>query len=248
MAGPSGFDAAPPNEADFDVRLRARLARLEAAIPSPRPPVVTAVTDRSGGRRRIGRRTAALLVAAAILVGATAVGAQRILWPDQPEAALEVEIAAALAAGDGCLTAHDAEAVIRPRMDAAGYGDWVIEVRPGATESLCATIGYVAPHHAVVVMPAAGEEVAGAISLMSEELVSNCYSREEAIGLVRSTLTSLGVTNFEVRADPWGPGPQMPIDQIDRYQAKAAEGCTLWAGLGWDANGRALYHLSGDWP
>lgn len=84
---------------DFDERLRARLERLDAAIPAPRPPAGSAVEgplDATAGARPSGpgrkRKVALLLAAAALLVATSVVTAERVLFPDVPQPALEVAL------------------------------------------------------------------------------------------------------------------------------------------------------------
>jgi len=240
---------------DFDARLQARLERLDAAIPTPAAPVVVAgpVGAVAAGRARPRsrrRRLVPLLAAAALLVAVTAVTAQRYLYPDEvPEPRLEAALGEVFEAGDGCLSAAEARPAIQAKLDDLGYAGWVIEGRTGTDASRCTAAGIDPALHVVLLLPAAGRDLASALESLSHELgVERCLNRTEAMALLSSVVVSQGVTDFDLRADPWGPGPQIPLDQADAYMAHAAEGCTMYAGMGWDEGGRPQFYLSGPWP
>jgi len=244
---------------DFDARLRARLERLDAAIPAAAPPVTVSVgvagnatpaahaRSRSrGGRRRL----IPLLAAAVLLVAGSAVTAQRVLYPEEvPEPRLEAALAEVLAAGDGCLSAAEARPAIQAKLDALGYADWEIEGRAGTDTSRCTAAGLDVSVHVVLLLPAAGRELADALAALSNELgVQSCLNRADAMALLSSVVVSNGVIDFDIRADPWGPGPQVPLDKADAYMAHAGDGCTMYAGMGWDEGGKPQFYLSGPWP
>lgn len=228
---------------DFDERLRVRLERLDAAIPAARPPSV-AVADRRkarpSGKKR--GRSVVILLAAVLLLGTSVVTAQRFLYPEVPQPALEAALAEVFAQRD-CIAAADAVAAIRPRMDELGYADWEIEERPGAPDARCVTAGVLTSHHVVMLFPAPGRDVLVALEEVADELLRQCLGRNDAIELVSSVFTSLGVTDFSVRADPWGP-QAAPIDQIDAYRAHVEAGCYVYAGI---QDGRSV-DLWGRWP
>lgn len=233
---------------DFDERLAARLQRLDAAIPAPRPPSVPAgdgrlaeiARARPSGKKR-GRRIV-ILLAAALLLGTSVATAQRFLFPDVPQPALEAALGEVFAE-TGCVTATDATDAIRARLDALGYADWEIELRGGAAEARCVAAGLVTPEHVVILLPGAGRDVAKAMERVAEELMRRCLGRNDATELVSSVLTSLGVTDFSVRADPWGPQAG-PIDQIDAYRSHVDAGCFVYVGI---QDGRNV-DLWGRWP
>lgn len=222
---------------DFDTRLRTRLERLDAAVPAPRPPSVSAPA-----RQRRGRRVVLLLAAAALLMATSVATAQRLLFPDVPQPALEAALEEVFASG--CVTATDATDAIRARLDASGFTGWGIESRPGAAQARCVAAGLVTPEHVVILLPAAGRDVAEAMAGVAEELMRRCLGKDEATQLVSSVLTSLGATDFSVRADPWGP-QAAPIGQEEAVRSHVAAGCFVYSGMGWDAGGHAKYYLWG---
>ncbi|MBA3779001.1 MAG: hypothetical protein H0X16_06865 [Chloroflexi bacterium] len=234
---------------DFDAHLRERLQRLDDAIPSPLPP--EAATDERQAelarvrqpRRRRGRKLVVLLAAAALLVATGAAAAGRLLFPDVPQPALEAALEEVFAAS-GCITATEATDAIRARLDAMGHGDWEIETRPGTEHPRCVSAGLISPQHVVVLLPAAGRDVAEALEGVRDELLRQCLGRDEAIQLVSSVLTSLGATDFRVSADPWGP-QGAPMDQLEAYQSHVAAGCYVYSAMGYDADGKAIHYLWG---
>lgn len=233
---------------NFDDRLKTRIKRLDAAVPAPRPPAVEAADAGSlrassrSGRRRRGRTVIVLLAAAALLLGTSVVAAQRFLYPEVPEPVLEAALAQLFGQSD-CITETDAVGLIRGRLDALGYADWEIESRTGAAEARCVAPGLLTSQHVVMLFPAPGRDVLGALDGVADELMRDCVSRSEAIALVSSVLASLGVSDFSVRADPWGP-QAAPLDQIEAYQSHVAAGCFVYAGI---QNGRNV-DLWGRWP
>lgn len=228
---------------DFDARLRARLEALDAAIPMSPPPVVAPTTARP---RKRTRRLVPLLAAATLLVAATAVTAERLLYPDTPEPRLEAALGEVFA-DQNCLSAADARPAIQAKLDALGYADWDIVARPGADTAQCTAAGVLVTGHSVLLFPAAGRDLANALESLGAELLDRCLDRTDAMALVSSVLISRGVTDFAVRADPWGPQGG-PIDLIDVYYAHVANGCFVYVGMGWDAGGKPEYYLWGPWP
>src|SRR2546423_278531 len=241
---------------DFDARLRERLERLDAAIPTPRLPSVptpagrsAAVTRRRSGGRRRRRVLIVLLAAAALLLAGSAAIAQRIIYPDLPEPALEAAVQEVFAGH--CLTATAATEALQVKLDRLGKADWVIESRPGAAEASCVSSFIVVPHHAVVLVPGISRNVAQAMEFVADELVRQCLGRADAIQLVSSALTSAGADRFVVRAEPWGSqgAPTKGTYTIDDYRRHVAEGCFVFVGMPTrDADGAAILELWGPWP
>lgn len=228
---------------DFDTRLRERLERLDAAVPAPRPPEIA----RARSRRPKRRKGVLLLAAAALLLVTSAATAQRLLFPDVPEPALEAALEEVFA-GPDCLTATDAGEAIQARLDALDKANWVIESRPGAKEASCVSSFIVAPLHAVVLVPGISQEVAEAMEAVADELLRQCLGRADAIQLVSSALTSVGTDDFVVRADPWGP-QGAPMDKIDDYRRHVEDGCFVYVGSPTrEADGTAVHDLWGPWP
>ena len=227
----------------FDATLAARLDRLEAAIPAPPPPVVTPI--RAGRRSRV--RMIVLLAAAVALLGlAGAVGASRLLYPDVANPEVEKAIDEALG-GTACISADQATAALRARFDAHGLPDWTIEIRPGVGVDPCLYASYVASLHTVILLPALGQAGVDAMHGASGELLAHCYGRGDAIAMISEASRSIGLTRFDVSADPWGPQGG-PIDQFEAYRTHVAAGCFVYVGLGHKEDGTVVYYLWGPWP
>jgi hypothetical protein len=182
------------------------------------------------------------MAAAAILAVASVATAQRVLYPDIPEPRLDAALAELFAQND-CMTEADALGPVRKTLDDMGYTDWTIEPRPGATEARCVVPGLWTSTHVVMLFPAPGRDVLDALEGVADELLRNCYGRTEAMALVSSVFTGLGVGDFSVHADPWGPHIA-PIDLMDAYEQHVSEGCFVYSGI---QNGRDV-DLWGPWP
>jgi hypothetical protein len=233
-----------PIRSDFDARLRSRLVLLDAAVPLAAPPRMPSLASTVRIPRR--RRVVPLLAAAVLLVGASAVVAERSLYPDIPEPRLEAAIGE-LFSGVDCLSAAQARPLIQGKLDTLGYGGWTVETRPGADAAPCTAAGVVVPEHAVALFPAAGRVLADALQAAAAELATKCLNRADAMGFLSSVVRSTGLSDFSIHADPWGPQGG-PIDQIQAYEAHVAAGCFVYVGTGADAGGRREFYLWGPWP
>lgn len=238
---------------DFDARLAARLVRLDAAIPSPARPTLTAAAidvlhrPMTRGRRGGRRRLPLFLAAAAVLAGAGLVGAERTLYPDIEEPRLEAALAE-IFAGSDCLSAAATQPRIEARMTALGYGGWTVALRPGAESAACVFPGVISPLHEVALFATGGKELADALQQDARILEEKCLNRAQAFGLISSTVKSIGTeATFKVSADPWGPEGG-PIDKFEFYQQHVAAGCFVYVGLGRDEQGVAEFFLWGPWP
>jgi len=71
-----------------------------------------------------------------------------------------------------------------------------------------------------------------------EELMSGCFSEQEARELIASSLTSIGVTGWEIRTD----GPlAYPTGEEDAVRNHIAAGCFVYSGSGRGPNGPTFY-------
>lgn len=198
-------------------------ARIRAACRGPNQ-----VTMPSGGRSR-RRILISAFAAGALLVAATA-GASRMLFPDEPQPALERALASTFDR-NGCLDANAARRAVRNDLDGLGYDDWTIAARQGAGQARCVAAAVDASHHEVLLLPATGGDLIRALDGVRAELLERCLDREGAMRLVRSVLVSMHVDDeWRVRADPDGPRP-VPIGPAgEAVQRHAAEGCYVLAG------------------
>lgn len=137
---------------NFDDELHSRLARLDAAMPSPAAPAVPIAGRRGVSRRRQGFT---LLAAAVVFlsVAAIAVVASQPDTSAAEEARLIAEQGQADRALEGafeddCLSVDAATAVIRERLD-AGLRDWTICATESTTQATCVLAHRPAPTAAI---------------------------------------------------------------------------------------------------
>jgi hypothetical protein len=231
---------------DFDTRLQTKLEHLDAALPKAAAPNIAAARIQARKRGRL-RRLVPVLAAAAVLLGGGAVGAQRLLNPDNPEPELEAALGEAWAGVD-CMSPDDAQASAQAALDSLGKADWTVALRPGVGGGTgCTFPGVIAPLHEVALFPGAGEELSGALAAVQVELFEQCLNRSEATNLLSSVLVAHGVTDFEIHSEPWGPSGYGPIDQIEEYLEHGTR-CFMYGGTGHSENGKPQYYLWGPWP
>jgi DNA-binding IclR family transcriptional regulator len=229
---------------DVDHALRRRLARLEEAVPV-RPWERPAA--RRHGRRRVRPRTIALLAAALLIVSASAVTAQRVLYPTTPEPELEAALER-IWGGQRCVSAPEARAAIQDELDRLRYDDWTIEDEPFLGQATCVAAGVISELREVRLWPGISVSIERTQEAIIDGMLDTCMGRAEAIQYVTSMLTTAGSDPFVVKADPWGPQGG-PLDRIEEYQAHVAAGCFVYVGMPTrDAQGRAEHWLWGPWP
>jgi hypothetical protein len=234
---------------DFEGALALRVQRLDAAIPAPLLPARSGTGALTAKRPSRSRRWRVLLLvaAAALLVAASAATAGKLLYPDVANPGVELALEEAVPGGTSCASVDDATAAIRERLDAHGFTDWTIRPTAGVGTAPCVNTGYLATEHEVLLFAALGQAGADAVHAAADELLANCYGRSDAIALISSVVRSIGVTNFRVAADPWGPQGG-PIDQFEAYKAHVAAGCFVYVSLGYEEGGQSIYYLWGPWP
>src|SRR6266508_984053 len=189
---------------DFDTRLRLRLQRLDAAVPPARPPsAMGRRTERPNRRRQL----IALFAAALVLLSATSLVAIAIAPPPDPavqarDAADEQRVLDELGrqTDDACLSAGAAQALFRQRLDDMGLRNWTVRVDGRVREARCVGGAAIGDSHEVLLIPSMGGDAAKALDAASADLMRRCLGRSEAVELIRSTLTRLGVTDPKVEA------------------------------------------------
>ena len=199
------------------------------------------VSDSTTPRSRRGRPVVVLLVAAALTIGATVAVAGVSLFDDETPPSLQGAIDD-IFRGGRCVTGAEATLRISDDLAALGYNDWVIESRPGAEPDRCVVAGFVPTRKQVVLLPASGPTVAAAMQGVAATLMSECLNKDEATALVTSVLSGVGETDFTISTD----GPlAYPSGQGDAVRSHIASGCFVYSAMGWDADGRPVYYISG---
>ncbi len=232
---------------DFDTRLRLRLQQLDSAVPFARLP---SALGRRTGRSNRRRQVIVLFAAALVLLSATSLVAIANAPPPDPavqarDAADEERIRDDLGrqVGEQCLSASAAQALFRQRLDALGLRDWTIRVDGRVREARCVDGAPIGDSHEVLLLASMGGDVARALDAISADLMRRCLGRSEAIDLIRSTLTGLGVTDPKVEA---GGIRGIPLEYGDAYVRHVADGCYVYGGAKFDEVGRYTWFVSGN--
>jgi hypothetical protein len=230
----------------FDDRLRAGLQRLDAAVPEPAAPFVSV---RSSPRRRGRRMLVVLLAATVALLAASAVVVTGTRPPPTPaeqakNAADEQRVLDDLGryTADGCLTAEQAKALFRERLNALGLSDWTIRANDSIREAPCVTGGAVGDTHEVMLIPSFGGKVSHAVDNLSAQLMRECRNRDEAVDLLRSTLINAGMSDPKIEV---GGIRGIPLEYYEAYQQHVANGCYVYAGSQFDNVGRYTWFIAG---
>jgi len=233
---------------DFDTRLKDKLEHLDGAIPEPAAPDLGAARALASRRRGRFRRLVPALAAAALLIGAGAVGAETILYPDNPEPELEAALAQAWSGAD-CMSPSDAEVAAQAALAQVGKTGWQVVARPSVGQGTgCTFAALISTTHEVILLGGAGRELSDALATLRSELFEQCLDRDGAVALVSSVVNSHGVTDFDIVTNPLGMGPAIPLDQVDAYIAHFKEGCFMWGAMGWNEAGKPQFHLAWPWP
>jgi len=227
----------------FERRVRAGLQRLEAAVPEPKPPAAR----RPNPRRR--RQVILLLAATASLLLAGSLVATAGRTP--PTSAQQAKNAAdeervrddiGQHMGNACLSRAEAVAVIRARLNALGLADWTIRSDDSTREAPCVGAAAIGDTHEVLLTPSMGGDVARALDAISAQLMQECLGKEQAVTLVSSTLTDLGVSNPKLET---GGVRGVPVEYGGAYLQHIADGCYVYAGAQFDDVGRYTWYLAG---
>lgn len=238
--------------ADFDAHLRTRLERLDAAIPQPARPALSAA------RRRPRRRQALLLFAATVVLAlGTALvttGSPPPMTPQEASrnAALTGRVERALAPlfpEDECVGHEEAARRLRQGLDELGLHDWGIRTDSTIPGARCVMFGAAADIKAVILLGRADPGVPAAMDQVADQLLAQCFTAAEASELVEKAMLDLGVTQFVVSTDPLAP-KAAPIDKAEAYQQHVADGCFVYSStqLARDGSGRLVVYLWGPWP
>jgi hypothetical protein len=220
----------PPS--DREVRSMAQDAVARAQV-SP--------TDSHRSPLRRGARLALLAAAFAVVAGSTAATAALVIQDDpEPPADLERAVVQLFAAGQ-CVTAVEATDLIGAQLTALGYDNWTVAPGDGVQAQSCVAPGFVASDEIIVLVAVDQPNVVAAIDGVRETLMSSCFNEAEARELISSTLTSIGVTGWEIRTD----GPlAYPTGEEKAVRDHIAAGCFVYSGSGQGPNG-AIYYISG---
>lgn len=230
---------------NFDDELRTRLARLDAAMPSPAAPPVPIAMRRAPGRRRQG---VTLLAAAAVFLSAAAIA----VVAGQPdtraaeearlmEEQVQADRALEGAFEDDCFSVDAATAVIRQRLDAAGLSDWTIRATESTTQATCVAGLYSGDPKEILLISSMGGPLAKALDDLRAEMRASCFDREAAIAMVQAVLDANGQGDrpIEVHGIAILPGDDAG------YEAHVESGCYVYETSQWDGQGRRTFYIAG---
>jgi hypothetical protein len=145
-------------------------------------------------------------------------------------------------AGRSCLTATEAERLIGVRLERSEYSDWSISRGGGIRPNSCVSAGVSTSDHRIVLVPVAPLEVRQAMRSVREELYRRCLGKDEAARFIVSVLRGVGETDPEIRAD----GPiVLPEASGEAVQRHVDNGCFIYSGMTWTANGEPVYMIAG---
>jgi hypothetical protein len=231
---------------NFDDDLRNRLARLDAAMPTPAAPVIPIAARRGLNRRRQGFM---LLAAAALFLSVAALAAvasrpdtsaaddaQRLVEQGQADQALDGAFA------DVCLNVDEATATIRDRLDAAGLHDWTIRVGEDTKQATCVAGSYSGAPKEILLYPTLGGPLVQAIGALRAEMLTSCFSRDQAVAKVRAVLDANGQAGRPIEI---GGISQVPVEGGDAYVTRIKGGCYVYETSRWDEQGRRTFVIAG---
>ena len=229
----------------FDDELRERLARLDAAMPIPAPPLAAAATRGRVNRRRQGLM---LLAAAAVFLGAAAIATVAsqpdTTAADEARAAMEQRQADEALAGafeDDCFSVDQATAVIRRRLDDAGLPGWTIRATDSTTEATCVAGAYSGAPREILLLPSMGGPLARDVEALRAEMRASCYDRQAAIALVQAVLDAHGQGDRPIHVRGIA---MLPLDDPG-YEAHVKSGCHVFESSQWDSVGRRTFYIAG---
>lgn len=241
---------------DLDAELHAVLGapmtegQLAALDDRLRTPGIGADDGRSRPQRGpIRRRQGIILVAAAAVLLAAASLAVANQPPPDPavvarNAADEERVLEDLGSRteSACLSREQATTMGRERLDALGLSNWTIRVDDRIKEARCVTFGVSGDIQEVLLVSSMGGDVAKALDRLAADLMARCVARDDAVSLVSSTLTNLGVNDPKIAVTGIR---QIPIENGDAYVAHVKGGCYVYGGAQFDDVGRYTWFVSG---
>jgi hypothetical protein len=208
------------------VRLRTRLARVVLQRPRQLLAVV-AVT--------FGVAAAYASYGSGLPVGTSQFGGP------PPPASLQV-ILDDLFVDGGCITASQAAEAMKPRMAAAGFGQWTFRTT-GGENAECVGAAVDMDANQVVFIAAIPAAIQAQLSLVADQLLEQCQTADEASEMIRSALREAGVEGVDWELVRTGSiyGPSDLIEEIRRH---VSSGCATFGGSGWTAAGVRRFYVS----
>jgi hypothetical protein len=164
-------------------------------------------------------------------------------WVADPTPPADLNTAiAAVYAGQPCVTGTQAEEEVGRRLLELGYRDWSVVRGPGVTSNGCVSSTTDTAGQRVVLIMALRPEVREALAAVAARLRAECLTKDEAVAAVTTALEGVGDVGWELRTDgPIGG----PLDQLEQIKQHVAQGCFIYSGTGWSADGQRRYFIAG---
>ena len=144
---------------------------------------------------------------------------------------------------DRCVAADAAASQVRAKLDALGRSDWAVIHGPGAQGATCVGAAIDAEARQVVLLMALEPQTREGLDAVAERLLQECRSKDEAVQMVKSALEGAGADAWELRTD--GSRSYGPSDRIDEINRHVEQGCWIYSGTGWTADGTRIYWVGG---
>jgi len=85
-------------------------------------------------------------------------------------------------------------------------------------------------------------EVKEALAAVAARLLAECLTKDQAAATLTAALQGIGEVGWELRTDgPIGG----PLDQQEQIKQHVAQGCFIYSGTGWSADGQRRYFIAG---
>lgn len=187
----------------------------------------------------------AVIVVAIGLLGSafSRAGAEPRPWVTDPTPPADLKAAiAAVFAGHPCVTGTQAEEGIEARLLELGYREWSVVSGAGVRPDTCVTLTIDTVRKRVVLIMAVRPEVKEAVTAVAARLLAECLTKEQAADAVTAALRDVGEVGWDLRTDgPIGG----PLDQQEQIKQHVANGCFIYSGTGWSADGQRRYFIAG---
>lgn len=226
--------------------------RLREAVGEPMTPAQVAALDarlaQSVSRRptflqgRTLRRSVLLVAAIVVALPLAAIaGVLPGLGESPPPPELEARVTS-LFMDDRCVTPVDAEQQINSILAELGYADWGVAFGTGAADTECVGAGIDAETRHVLLVMALSPEVREGLDAVREQLYRECRTQEEAAALVESALVEAGMEDWRIESG----SISVPNDRVEEIEHHVANGCWVYSGTGWRADGTRIFWIAGD--
>jgi len=188
-------------------------------------------------------RRSVLLVAAVVIAlpVAALAGVLPGLGESPPPPELEARVTS-LFSEDRCVTPTDAEDQINSILAELGHAEWSVAFGTGAADTECVGAGIDTETRRVLLVMALSPEVREGLDAVREQSYRECRTQEDAAALVESVLIEAGLEDWRVESGSLS----VPTDRAEEIERHVANGCWVYSGTGWRADGTRIFWIAGD--